>query len=149
MTTRMDILRMLSQGEIDVDRAAEMLSSALDDMPPAPPPPPPSDAPLPPEPPPARAAYPPPPPPPVPQAPGNRWLHIHVSDLASGRSRVRVNVPLGLVKFGLKLGARFTDELDADTLRDVMDALDENPISGTLVEVEDESDNERVHIYVD
>jgi len=142
----MDILRMLSQGEIDVDRAAEMLGTAQEDAPPAPLAPP--DEPLPTAPPPAPAASP-PPTPPAPPTPGGRWLHIQVSDLATGRSRVRVNVPLGLVKFGLKLGARFTDELDDETVRDVVNQLSENPISGTLVEVEDESDNERVHIYVD
>ncbi len=62
---------------------------------------------------------------------------------------MRVNVPLGLVRFGLRIGARFTDELDEDLARDVIAALEEGTIDGTLVEVEDEEDNERVHIVVD
>ncbi|NDJ78217.1 MAG: DUF2089 domain-containing protein [Chloroflexi bacterium] len=78
-----------------------------------------------------------------------RWLHIHVNDLASGRNRVRVNVPLSWVKFGMSLGASFSDELRGDIWDDVMDAIQDPDISGTLVEVEDIDDNEHVRIFVD
>lgn len=136
MSARRDILEQLARGEIDVTQAAEWLSgTAHHDAPPAPAAPPAPDA------------------PPVPDAPrdrsGKRWLRIHVSDLETGRSRVRVNVPLGLVQFGLKVGARFTDEVDSDLMRDVMEALHDSEVIGTLVEVEDVEDNERVHIFVD
>jgi hypothetical protein len=50
---------------------------------------------------------------------------------------------------GLKIGARFTDEVDSEMVHDVMDALETSDVSGTLVEVEDVDDNERVHIFVD
>lgn len=140
MYTRKQILEMLSAGEIDVTRATELLNEARESADsPGP------DVPRPPSPPPA----------PLPSKvvpadkSGRRWLHIHVSDLASGRHRVRVNVPLGLVNFGLKVGARFTDEMDAEMIRDVMDALQGDDLSGTLVEVEDLEDNERVHIFID
>jgi hypothetical protein len=143
MSTRKQILEMLSAGEIDVTRATEMLNEArAGDTPPA-------------------AEVPPAPPvppvtPPAPEKPipavgpsGRRWLHIHVSDLESGKNRVRVNVPLGLVQFGLRIGAHFTDEVDNDVIRDVVDALHDDQLTGTLVEVEDEDDNERVHIFID
>jgi hypothetical protein len=131
MSTRKEILEMLAAGEIDVTRATDMLSNLRD----------PSEEP----------AIPVPPEPPAPPVDthGRRWLRIHVSDLKSGRSRVKVNVPLGLVQFGLKIGSRFTDEVDSDMISDVMQVLESGDISGTLVEVEDMEDNERVHIYVD
>lgn len=145
MATRKEILQMLAEGTIDVNRAAELLSAAQDE---------PSAAEI--------AAVTPPsaeesaapdvsaePEAPAKPKRGGRWLRIHVSDLHTGRSRVRVNVPLGLVRFGLRIGARFTDELDEDLARDVIAALEEGAIDGTLVEVEDEEDNERVHIFVD
>jgi hypothetical protein len=140
MSTRKEILEMLAAGEIDVTRATDMLSSLRD--PSAEP-----AIPVPPEPPaPPRA----PEPPALPvDTYGRRWLRIHVSDLKSGRSRVKVNVPLGLVQFGLKIGSRFTDEVDSDMIADVMHVLESGDISGTLVEVEDMEDNERVHIFVD
>lgn len=135
MPTRKEILEMLSAGEIDVSKATEMLSGASE----APAMPEPLAAPVPmPDMPPAKA-----------KRGSGRWLHIHVSDLQSGKQRVRVNVPLGLVQVGLKIGARFTNEVDPEMVRDVMDALQTNDISGTLVEVEDLEDNERVHIFVD
>lgn len=139
MPTRKEILQMLAEGTIDVNRAAELLNAAQEESPQAgvaegtPPAPEESLA--------SEA--------PVKPKRGGRWLRIHVSDLRTGRSRVRVNVPLGLVRFGLRIGARFTDELDEDLARDVIAALEEGTIDGTLVEVEDEEDNERVHIFVD
>lgn len=139
MVTRKEVLQMLAEGTIDVNRAAELLSTASEEPaerrsePPAPPAP---EAPAQPE-------------APVKPKRGGRWLRIHVSDLSTGRSRVRINVPLGLVRFGLRIGARFTDELDDELARDVIAALEEGAIDGTLVEVENEEDNERVHIFVD
>ena len=164
MASRKEILEMLSRGEIDVHRATELLAHPQEFAPettpeitpdsvpgiapePAPAPPEAFAPQPPPIPVPAVAAPPAPEPPP---APGRRrWLHIHVSALDTGRSRVRVNVPLGLVRFGMRVGARFTDELDRSTIGDVLRAIDQEEISGTLLEVEDISDNERVHIYID
>jgi hypothetical protein len=142
MATRKEILEMLSAGEIDVTRATEMLNavgqSPTESTDPASPTPP------------AAASA-------TSESPavstsgksGRRWLHVHVSDLASGQSRVRVNVPLGLVNFGLKIGARFTDELTDGLVDDMMEILEDGELTGTLVEVEDVEDNERVHIYID
>ncbi len=135
MTTRKDILQLLAEGRISVDDATEMLGALREGS---------ADSAEP-----ARAE----PSPAQPAAPkaknGRRWLHIHVSDLESGKGRVRVNVPLGMVNFGLKLGARFTDEVDSEMIHDVLDALRDDEIVGTLVEVEDVDDNERVHIFID
>lgn len=80
---------------------------------------------------------------------GQRWLHIQVGDLASGESRVRVNVPVGLIRLGLKVGAQFTDEVNHDVISDVIRMIDDHELTGTLVEVEDIESNEHVHIYID
>lgn len=147
MASRKEILEMLSQGQIDVERATELLAQAPAS--PAPEPPPAPEAAEPPQPPPVPSPAP-PPAPPRPAAPGKpRWLHIEVNELDSGRNRVRVNVPLGLMRFGIKIGARFTNELERDVVDEMLQALDGEEIGGTLVEVEDVEDNERVHIYVD
>jgi hypothetical protein len=79
---------------------------------------------------------------------GTRWLHVRISDLHSQHDQLRVNVPLGLVRTGLKIGARFTDRIAPDAWSEVLEALDNGEI-GTLVEVEDIDKGERVHIYVD
>jgi hypothetical protein len=135
MLTRKEVLQKLAQGEIDVTRATELLNDAREaDQPeprPASEPAAARDLPSP------RTGH------------GPRWLRIHVSDLTSGQQRVKVNVPLGLVSMGLKIGARFTDEVDNDMVREVMHALEDKTLTGTLVEVEDVEDNERVHIFID
>lgn len=138
MVTRKEVLQMLSEGTIDVARATELLNEARESSEP--------EAASVPEP---EASAVPPAKPPAVGKPGRRWLHVHVSDLESGRQRVKVNVPLGLVNFGLKIGARFTDEMDEGMMRDVMTALQDESLTGTLVEVEDVEDNERVHIFID
>jgi hypothetical protein len=136
MVTRKEILQMLSEGTIDVARATEMLNDARESSEPAAPPVREPEAPV--------TSK-----PPAAGKPGRRWLHVHVSDLESGRQRVKVNVPLGLVNFGLKIGARFTDEMDETMMHDVLTALQDESLTGTLVEVEDLEDNERVHIFID
>lgn len=148
MSTRKDILEQLARGEIDVTQAADRLSQSQSVDEAAPEPVKPRPAPTEPEP---SATPEPEPAQPAQPAPksGRRWLHIHVSDLETGRNRVRVNVPLGLVQFGLKVGQRVTDEIDSDMIQDVMDTLQDNELVGTLVEVEDLEDNEHVHIFVD
>lgn len=154
MITRKEILEQLSAGEIDVNRAAEMLNalnSAEEEpipLPPPPPGPPPSHShhvhhDVPPD---SHAGY------------RNadtdtsrrgRWLRVHITDLESGRARVRVNVPLALVNLGLKLGARFTDELDEHLIENLMAAVHDDSITGPLVEVEDMEDKERVVVFID
>jgi len=157
MASRKEILEMLSRGEIDVERATELLAQipagSGQEAPPTPPAPEPPPAPE------ASFEPPAPPTPPSPQPPAapsrhktvGKWrsLHIDVSELDSGRSRVRINVPLGLMRFGMRLGARLPNELDRETVDEVLSALDGEELSGTLVEVEDVEDNERVHIYID
>ncbi len=129
MMTRKEILEKLAAGEIDISRATEMLNTAQESVEP-----------------PAVSA---PAPAPSESKSGHRWLKIHVSNLETGKNRVRVNVPLGLVNLGLKIGSRFTDEVDDGVMHDVLDALKNKEITGTLVEVEDEDDNERVHIFIE
>lgn len=135
MSTRKEILEMLSAGQIDVDEATQLLGVMRDE--------PQKIAPV------AGQPTPKPVSNAAPDNTGRRWLHIQVSNLETGQNRVRVNVPLGLVHFGLKVGARFTDEVNSGMMQDVMDALQDPEITGTLVEVEDMDDNERVHIYIE
>jgi hypothetical protein len=123
-------LQQLSAGAIDVTRATELLNGVRQDAPPAPA---------------ATATR----PPARPAGSDARWLRIQVSDLDSGRQRVRVNVPLGLVKLGMRLGGSVSDVVDPHLMDEVWAAMQDPTIEGTLVEVEDVDDNEHVHIYID
>ena len=77
-----------------------------------------------------------------------RWMRVRVTDLKTGRAKVNVNLPMGLVHFGFKMGARFAPEMEDIDLDEILKAIQEGA-QGKIVEVEDEEDNERVQIYVE
>ena len=83
-------------------------------------------------------------------APGGqaRWMRIRVTDLSTGRAKVNVNLPMGLVGLGVKMGARFAPEMEDIDLDEVIQAIKDGA-QGKIVEVEDEEDNERVQIYIE
>ena len=143
MSNRSEILQLLSQGKITAEEAAEMLSN------PAP-----------------ETA--------VPQkeavieieeeetavpekeplslketaAAGNApsWFKVRVRNLDTGKNKVSVNIPMRMFKFGLKIGRKFTDELD-DLNWDEINGLMKHMQTGMIVEVQDEESNEHVQVY--
>ena len=140
---RRKILEMVAGGKISAGEAAELLGSmpreeVEPEAPQAPEPPAAPDAPE------AVPAT------KVPTAGGGspRWLHVQVSDLKSGKRKVSVNIPLRLVKFGMKLGRGFAPELDELDWASLSDTLASGE-GGVLVDVQDEEDGEHVKIYVD
>jgi len=76
------------------------------------------------------------------------WMHIRVKDMATGKNKVSVNIPMGVVRFGLNIGRRFSPELAEMDLDELNSAIGEAE-SGIIVQVQDEEDGEEVLIYVD
>jgi DNA-binding transcriptional ArsR family regulator len=77
-----------------------------------------------------------------------RWLRIRVGQLSTGKRKVSVNIPLRMIKFGLHLADRFAPETAGwrgENLKEMVDA----GLTGTLVDVEDELDDEHVRIYIE
>lgn len=77
-----------------------------------------------------------------------RWLRIRVTELSSGKSKVIVNIPFGMVKFGLGMAKMFAPEkfgADWDQIGEMLPTGGE----GLMVDVEDAESNEHVQIYVD
>ena len=75
-----------------------------------------------------------------------RWLRLRVSDTRSGKTRVNMTIPLGLVNMGLAVGARFVPdvaELDVEAIRNAL----RSGLHGKILEVRD--DDELVEIYVE
>ncbi|MCA9871389.1 MAG: hypothetical protein H6649_10465 [Caldilineae bacterium] len=77
-----------------------------------------------------------------------RWLRVRVTDLSSGKNKVNVNIPMGLVNVGLKMGARFAPEMEGIDI-DQLTQLIRSGATGKLIEVEDSMDGERVEIFVE
>jgi hypothetical protein len=126
---RMQILKMIQEGKITADEGARLLE-ALNAS--------------------AKAEKRPPAPPVVPGAPSSdaRWFRVRVTDLRSGRNKVNVNIPMGLVNVGLKMGARFAPNMVGVNLEEMMAAI-KSGASGKIMDVTDEDSGEHVEIYVE
>lgn len=120
---RTEILRLVENGKLSAAEGIQLLNS-LDKAP--------------------RLA--PPPRPPVNTK--GRWLRIRVTNLATQAPKVNVNLPLGLVSAGLRIGQRYAPELHGIDWDNLLDEIQQGA-NGKLVEVEDQEDNERVEIFVD
>lgn len=76
------------------------------------------------------------------------WMHIRVKDMETGKNKVSVNIPMGIVHFGLNIGRRFSPELATIDLDELNDAISEAE-AGIIVQVQNDEDGEEVLIYVD
>jgi len=76
-----------------------------------------------------------------------RWMRLRVSDTGSGRTKVNMTLPLGLVSMGLQVGARFVPEVNSLDVQQVRDAL-RSGVPGKILEVMDD-DGELVEIFVE
>ena len=75
---------------------------------------------------------------------GNRFLHVRVTDMKTGKRKVSINIPIALVSFGL----RFVPESAGVNVNEVRAAI-ENGYTGTVVDVDDEEDGEHVEIMLE
>jgi len=124
MTTaeeRIQILKMIEEGKISPDEGARLLGALGKKKAPTPPPPPGSDA---------------------------RWFRVRVTDSETGRNKVNVNIPMGLVNVGIRMGARFIPE-DADI--DIEDLFEQirSGAHGKIVEVIDDESGEHIEIFIE
>jgi hypothetical protein len=78
----------------------------------------------------------------------SRWLRVRVTDLTTGKPKVNVNIPMRLVSVGLRVGARFIPDMEGVELGDLSQALQEG-MTGKIIDVVDEEDNERVEIFAE
>jgi len=76
------------------------------------------------------------------------WLRIRVTDVVTGRAKVNVNLPLGLVDAGLKIGARYAPQLEGFDVADLLSQI-KSGASGKIIDVVDGEDGEHVEIFID
>jgi len=80
---------------------------------------------------------------------GPRWLRVRVLDLRTGKESVRVNLPIGLVNVGMRMGARFIPDAEQETvMEDLAQALSQG-MTGKIVDIVDEVEGQRVEIFVE
>jgi hypothetical protein len=120
---RMQVLRMLEEGKINAEEAAQLLSAleigvGKEEASPGT----------------------------SPSAAKRRWMRIRVTDGTTGKHRVNVNLPLGVAHAVMKVGSRFVPELKELDLNEMIMSLGDEA-QGKIVEVDE--DSERVEIFVE
>jgi SHOCT-like domain len=120
---RMRILRMIQEGKITAEEGAKLLSALRESR---------------------KETRPP--------IPGGRmgkgWLRVRVTDMATNRAKVNVNLPLGLMDAGLKIGAQYAPELAGIDLSQFIEDI-KGGAQGKIIDVIDEEDGEHVEIFVE
>ncbi len=120
---RMKILKMISDGKINAEEGSQLLS-ALSQR---------SDK--------SRKT--------AKRSLAGQMLRVRVTDMSTGKAKVNVNVPMRLVDAGINIAAQFIPEMEnAQMLEAVKEALSEN-MSGKIVDVIDEEDQEHVEIFIE
>lgn len=79
---------------------------------------------------------------------GARWFRVRVTDTGTGKTRVNVRLPVNVLSAGIKMGARFSPEvegLDMDQLMGLIQA----GATGQVLDVIDEQDGERVEVFLE
>jgi hypothetical protein len=120
---RMKILNMIREGKISAEEGAKLLSALGDTEKPS------------------RA--------PSTRTSGEpRWFRVRVTDLVNGKTKVSVNIPIGLMEWGMQIGAQFAPEvadLDFEQLKEML----QSGVEGKVVDVIDEEDGEHVEIFIE
>jgi hypothetical protein len=79
---------------------------------------------------------------------GAQWFRVRDSDSQTGKMKAMVNLPIGLMDWGLRVGAQFAPEMEGLDLSELSEIL-KSGADGKIVEVIDEEDGEHVEIYIE
>jgi hypothetical protein len=125
---RVKVLKMVQEGKITPEMAAELLKAldansnkpAFED--------------------PAMANY--------PGKGGGRFFRVRVTDTDSGRTRVNVRLPLGMVNAGIRMGMRFSPEVEGLDAAKLAEALSTGE-TGQIMDIYDDEDGEHVEVFIE
>lgn len=73
-----------------------------------------------------------------------RYFRVRVTDAMTGQQKVGVNIPIGLVTFGL----RFVPESAGIKVQSIRDAIDAGMV-GRIVDVMDDKEGNRVEVFIE
>ena len=117
-TERLQILKMVEKGQVTPDEGARLLQALSSE------------------------------PEEVTVAPTSHTFRVRVTDLTTGRTRIDIAIPTGLVALGVRLGARFAPEGLGVDMADLVRRV-EDGVTGVLADVRDEDRGERIELTVE
>jgi len=77
-----------------------------------------------------------------------RYFRVRVTDTNTGKTRVNVRLPINLVQAGLKMGARFSPEVQGLDQQQLMAFINSGE-TGKVVDVFDDEDGEHVEVFIE
>lgn len=77
-----------------------------------------------------------------------RWLRVQVTDTDTGKKRVNVRLPVGMMKAGMKMGMRFAPEIEGMDLGELFQFVERGEL-GKVVDVYDDEDGEHVEVFLE
>lgn len=77
-----------------------------------------------------------------------KFLRVRVTDTDSGKARVNVRLPIGMLKAGVKMGMKFAPEVEGMDMGELMQFVESGEL-GKFVDVFDDEDGEHVEVYVE
>jgi hypothetical protein len=77
-----------------------------------------------------------------------RWLRVRVTDTDSGRPRVNVRLPIGMVNVAIKMGSKFAPQVEGLDMDSLMGIIESGEM-GQIVDVFDEEDGEHVEVFLE
>ena len=125
---RIRILNMVQEGKISAEEGSQLLSALDVNSQPTPPPRKPED--------------------PVPSGQPGRWFRVKVTNTLNDKTRVNVRLPVSLIKVGMKMGAKYSPEVEKIDMDQIIELINSGEI-GQLVDIYDEEDGDHVEVYIE
>jgi len=73
-------------------------------------------------------------------------LRVRVTDMVTGKAKVSVNLPLGLVDAGMSIASQYAPDID---FSEIASAIRAGQMEGKIVDVIDEEDGEHIEVFID
>jgi hypothetical protein len=77
-----------------------------------------------------------------------RWFHVKITDAANDKTRVNVRLPVSLIKVGMKMGAKFSPEVEKIDMDQLAEFISTGEI-GQLVDIYDDEDGDHIEVFIE
>src|SRR4030065_1484353 len=77
---------------------------------------------------------------------GKGMLRVRVTDMITGKSKVSVNLPLGLVDAGMSIASQYAPDVN---FTQIAEAIRSGSMEGKIVDVVDEEDGVTIDVFID
>lgn len=77
---------------------------------------------------------------------GKGMLRVRVTDMLTGKAKVSVNLPIGLVDAGMSIASQYAPDVN---FTQIADAIRSGQMEGKIVDVVSEEDGEHIEVFID